>query len=66
MKKWMGWPLDIAMGAIVIIGFEIIDLSLAKLQQVPFYYDYLTTAKWLLVGGFAVHGLINWLSTRRG
>ena len=53
------------MSLVVIIGFEVIDQSIDRLVEEPFYYDYLTTAKWLLVGGFALHGLLNWLLSRR-
>ena len=48
----------------VAIGFEIIDSNLANLEYAPFYYDYLNTAKWLLIGGFTLHGVINFFIDR--
>ena len=49
---------------VVAIGFEVIDSSLAQLENVPLYYDYLSTAKWLLIGGFTLHGVINFFVDR--
>ena len=64
MNKALVWKIDFAIGALIFVGFEVIDHSLSQLEQVPFYYDYLSTAKWLLVAGFTFHGIVNWLISR--
>ena len=64
-SKLSVWKIDLAMSLVVIVGFELIDSSIDKLEGVPLYSEYLVSAKWLLIGGFAAHGLINWLSSRR-
>ena len=58
------WKLDLVLVVLVAIGFEVIDASLQQLQSVPIYYDFIFTAKWLLMAGFAFHGLICWLLAR--
>ena len=64
LKKHKVLVFDGIIIAMVAIGFEIIDSNLEKLEGVPFYYDYLTTAKWLLIGGFTLHGMINFFIDR--
>jgi|GEM_PF-2903649 len=64
MKKASVWKIDLAICLVVVIGFEIIDYNLTQLEQAPFYYEFITTAKWLLIGGFTFHGLLNYLTTR--
>ncbi len=65
VKKNFIWKFDIGLSFVIFIGFEMIDQSIDKLQQVPFYYEFLSTAKWLLIIGFAVHGLVNWLGRNK-
>jgi antibiotic biosynthesis monooxygenase (ABM) superfamily enzyme len=64
MKKSTIWKFDLAVTLVVIVGFQIIDNSLRQLAEVPFYYDFLQTAKWLLIGGFTLHGLFTWFFSR--
>ena len=53
------------MTLVVIAGCEVVDHSLDRLESAAFYYDFITTAKWLLVAGFALHALINWFASKR-
>ncbi|MGX5172490.1 hypothetical protein ACUR5C_00515 [Aliikangiella sp. IMCC44653] len=60
MKRWFSWKLNLILGLVVVAGFEVIDLSREQLADVPTYYDFLTTAKWLLVAGFGLMALVGW------
>jgi hypothetical protein len=61
VKLWLSWKLNLILAIVVVIGFEVIDLSRDQLVEVPTYYSFLTTAKWLLIGGFSLMAIISWL-----
>lgn len=65
MKKKRTWKHDIVLSLVVIIGFAIIDDRISVLSETIYYYQFLMTAKWLLVGGFTIHGIIDWMSSRQ-
>ena len=56
--------IDIALSIVVILGFQIIVQSFSEREEVPLYFDFLSTAKWVLIAGFVVHGLTNLLSQK--
>jgi len=65
LKKLLTWKIDIGLTIVVIVGFEMIEQSIEQLEQVPLYYDFMTAAKWLLIAGFTLHGIINWFIEKK-
>ncbi|MCW8879925.1 MAG: hypothetical protein OQJ89_05390 [Kangiellaceae bacterium] len=65
MLKFLTWKADIGFIFVLWVGFSFIDHQIEKLADFPFYYDFLTTAKWLLIAGFALHAAIDFFISRR-
>ena len=62
------WKYDLIVIAAVVIGFEMIDSGIEAVSESPlyYYYDFLVAAKWLLIGGFTLHGILSFLVSRTG
>ncbi|MDH5432693.1 MAG: hypothetical protein OEY19_02020 [Gammaproteobacteria bacterium] len=60
IKKLLSWQKDIAYTALVIFLFAIIDSRIEALKGVVYYYDFLMTAKWLLIGGFSIMAIYHY------